>query len=83
MTKMTVIQLMAVCFIVGLVMTYYRVTPSGVVAMAVEWAKAAFSASASLIGTAGSYILLGAVLVVPMWLAYHLLWPAREQDSEK
>lgn len=76
-TGSTIIKLAIACFLVGLALAYSNVDPRDVFTYAVDVAKDLANWSVSVFGSAISYILLGAVIVVPIWLFFYLLRAAR------
>ena len=57
---------------VGLVLAVLGVTPVDVLDGASRAAKGAWGAVSGVLGWAGSYILLGALVVLPVWLLAYL-----------
>jgi len=69
----TVVKLIILSLIVGLLLAWFEVTPQdlvrdvfGNIDEIVQW-------SVDVFGSAASYILLGAVIVVPIWAILYLL----------
>jgi len=69
----TIVKLLIACFVVGLVLAVLEIDPmdllrdfKGTVESIARW-------SVDVFGWAFSYILLGAVIVVPIWVAVYLL----------
>ena len=72
-TSATIVKLVIACFVVGLVLTAFNLDPQRVFAEAVRFAKHVANWSLSMFGSAMSYILLGAVVVLPVWLVLYLM----------
>jgi flagellar biosynthesis protein FlhB len=74
-TIQTVIKLVIASLVVGAILAYFELSPQelmrglfGNVQEILDWAMESF-------GSALSYVLLGAVIVVPLWLiSYVLRW---------
>ena len=76
-TGSTIIKLILACFVVGFALTFFRVDPRDVLTWMVNLARELAQWSVSVFGHAISYILLGAVIVIPIWLFFYLLRAAR------
>jgi hypothetical protein len=73
----TVIKLVIVCFLVGLALAFFNLDPKDVLTQMIRWGKSLAEWSFEAFGSAISYILLGAVIVLPIWLIFYLLRAAR------
>ena len=69
----TVVKLALACLGVGLVMAMLGVTPADLVEDVAGVAMRAWKLSSELLGWAGPYMLLGAMVVLPIWLL-RLVW---------
>ena len=67
------IQLLVASLVEGLLMRWFGVTPRSLIANFGETIEHIFSAAVSFANWAIDYVLLGAVIVVPIWLASFLL----------
>jgi len=76
-TGSTIIKLLVACFIVGFALTFFSVDPRDVLTWMVNTGRELAQWSVSVFGNAISYILLGAVIVIPIWLVFYLLRAAR------
>ncbi len=72
-TAGTVLRLLAASAVVGMAMAYFDFTPRDVVRYVTGFATEIVDNAAAWVGTAISYVLLGAVIVVPIWLISLLL----------
>jgi hypothetical protein len=68
----TVVKLLIASLLVGLVLAILNIDPQNVLQSAREGAEALIEMGASVFGWAFKYILIGAVVVVPIWLALYL-----------
>jgi len=68
----TVIRLALASLAVGLVLAALGVTPVDVLESATGLAKGAWEATSGVLGWAGSYVVLGALVVLPLWLIAYL-----------
>ncbi len=68
----TVIKLAIACLAVGLVLATLGVTPADLLARVTGLAGSLWDMSRDALGWAGSYMLLGALVVLPIWLARYL-----------
>ena len=68
---------MVFSLIVGLLLSFFDINPTELLAAFGETAEMIFGVVADIIEWAVKYILLGAVVVVPIWLIYFLIGKAR------
>ena len=68
----TVIKLALACLAVGLLLAALDVTPEGLLSRVSGMALGLWEAAQGLFGWAGSYMLLGALVVLPIWLIRYL-----------
>ena len=71
--RATVFKLAVASLIVGLVMSVFGITPLGILRSLGENFEEIFRNLVSILTHAIEYLLLGATLVVPVWLAVRLL----------
>lgn len=76
-TVSTVIKLVIACFLVGLALAFFNLDPRDLLTESVRVAKELADWSVSAFGSAFSYILLGAVIVIPVWLFFFILRAVR------
>lgn len=75
----TVVRLALICLAVGLILAFLDVDPVGLMRNFPEAVQALFEVLADMIGWAAPYVVLGAVVVVPIWLVLFLLRMARRR----
>ena len=68
----TVLRLALACLAVGLVLAVLGVTPADLLDSVTGAAARLWELSRSALGWAGSYMLLGALVVLPIWLVRKL-----------
>jgi hypothetical protein len=68
----TVIKLALACLVVGLILAALNVTPADLWARVSGMVMGLWRAAQGLLGWAGSYMLLGALVVLPIWLVLYL-----------
>lgn len=68
----TIVKLLVASLLVGLVMRWFDITPRSLIANFGETIGRAFDRMANFAGWAVDYVLVGAVIVVPIWLAMFL-----------
>ena len=76
-TVSTIVKLVIACFLVGLALVYFNVSPQELLVDMFNLAKRFVQWCASKFGDAMTYILLGAVVVIPIWLVFYLLRAVR------
>jgi hypothetical protein len=64
----TIVKLLVASLVVGLLMRWFDITPRSLIANFGETIGRAFDRMAHFAGWAVDYVLLGAVIVVPIWL---------------
>lgn len=69
----TVFKLAVVCLLVGLVLSFFDIDPVGLLRSFPDAIQSVFRAAVDAIRWAVPYILVGAVIVVPIWLVLFLL----------
>ena len=68
----TVVKLLIVSLLVGIVLAILNIDPQNVLQSARNGAEALIEMGASVFGWAFKYVLIGAVVVVPVWLFLYL-----------
>ena len=69
----TVLKILLASLAVGMVMAWFGITPTWVLSTITGLAREAIDNAQAWVGSAVSYVLLGAVIVVPIWLISYLL----------
>ena len=69
----TILKLLIASLLVGLVMRWFDITPRSLIANFGDTVQRMFERLAGFFGWAVDYILVGAVIVVPIWLVVFLL----------
>lgn len=72
-TGSTVIKLLILSLIVGLILAGLNIDPKNVLYSLRDGVEHLFQMGVDLFGWAFTYILIGAVVVIPIWLALYLL----------
>lgn len=72
-TFSTLIRILIASLLVGMLMAWFDITPTRVLTTATGMAKEAIDNAQAWVGSAISYVLLGAVIVVPIWLISYLV----------
>jgi hypothetical protein len=68
-----IVKLLIASLLVGLVMRWFDITPRSLIANFGDTVVRMFERLASFAGWAVDYILVGAIIVVPIWLVVFLL----------
>jgi len=76
-TGSTIFKLLIACFLVGFGLAIFKIDPRDLLTYVADLAKSLAQWSVSVFGDAISYILLGAVIVIPIWLFFYLLRAVR------
>jgi len=72
-TGNTVVRLLVLSLIVGLVITWLNIDPKNLLYSLRDGAIRLFEMGVDVFGWAFTYILIGAVVVIPIWLVLYLL----------
>ena len=80
-TASTVVKLLLASLAVGLILAWLHVSPQELVSGLFGEARQMLDNAVGLFGWAFSYILLGAVIVVPIWLIAYLLKAAQNKKK--
>ena len=75
----TIVKLLIACFLVGMSLTVLNLDPRTLMTESLHMLKQLAQWSIANFGDAVSYILLGAVIVLPIWLASYLLRAMRSR----
>lgn len=71
------IKVLLFSFVVGVLLSFFEIDPKQLLANFGETVQSIFSVVASVVEWAVKYVLLGAVVVVPIWLIFFLIGKAR------
>jgi len=71
-TAATIVRLVLASLAVGVVLAVLGVTPVDLLEGALGLVRGAWEAASRVLGWAGSYVLLGALVVLPLWLLAYL-----------
>lgn len=72
-TGNTVVKLLVLSLVVGLILTGLNIDPKNILISMRDGAIRLFEMGVDVFGWAFTYILIGAVVVIPIWLALYLL----------
>ena len=76
-TGSTVVKLVIACFLVGLFLAWLNLDAQDLLTETVRLAKDLANWSVARFGKAMSYIMGGAVVVLPIWLVFYLMRAVR------
>jgi hypothetical protein len=72
-TVSTVLKLLLWSLAVGAVLAFFDITPQEVLGYVTGWAKDAVENVQTYAGKAVTWVLLGAVIVIPVWLLSYVM----------
>lgn len=75
----TVIKLLLASLVVGMVLAWLNVSPQDLLRTLLGEARDMVDNAVGVFGWAFSYILLGAVIVVPIWIVFYLIDAAKKR----
>lgn len=70
--KNTIFKIVFFSFLIGIIVSFFEINPKELLANFGETVQDIFAVVADIIEWAVQYILLGAVVVVPIWLIFFL-----------
>lgn len=71
--KDTIVKIIVFSFIVGVLLSFFEINPKELLANFGDTIQDIFGVVARIVEWGVKYILLGAVVVVPIWFVIHLL----------
>jgi len=77
--KDTLIKILVFSFVIGVLLSFFEINPKELLANFGDTVQEIFSIVARIIEWAVKYILLGAVVVVPIWFIFFLLGKAKKK----
>ncbi len=77
----TIVKLVLISFGVGLLISFFDINPRELLANFGETVQEIFALVARFIEWSVKYVLLGAIVVVPIWLIFFLIGKARGKRS--
>ena len=81
--KETVVKLAVASLIVGLFLGFFDIDPRELLADFGETVQQIFSVVASVVEWMVKYLLLGAVVVVPVWLIFFLIGRVKRRNQQQ
>lgn len=69
----TVVKLIVWSLVVGAILAFLNITPRDILGFVSGWFHDVLNNLQAYVGSAVSYILLGAVVVVPIWVVSYIL----------
>lgn len=75
--KDTLIKVLLFSFIIGVLLSFFEINPKELLANFGDTVQSIFSVVARVVEWAVKYVLLGAVVVVPIWLIFFFINKAR------
>ncbi len=79
-TARTIVKLIIACLLVGLVLSTLNIDPRNILESgqdAIEWL---IEVGGEIFGWAITYILIGAIVVIPIWLKLYIMKAARDYE---
>jgi len=77
--KDTLIKILVFSFVIGVLLSFFEINPKELLANFGDTVQEIFSIVARIIEWAVKYILLGAVVVIPIWFIFFLLGKAKKK----
>lgn len=77
----TALKLLIACLVVGFALAAFNITPAHIVGQLLQLVTAIVDVSRGLFGWATPYVLLGAFVVIPIWLISYGLKRLRRKSS--
>jgi len=77
--KDTLIKILVFSFVIGVLLSFFEINPKELLANFGDTVQDIFAIVARIIEWAVKYILLGAVVVVPIWFIFFLIGKAKKK----
>ena len=77
--KDTLIKILVFSFVIGVLLSFFEINPKELLANFGDTVQDIFAIVARVIEWAVKYILLGAVVVVPIWFIFFLIGKAKKK----
>jgi len=77
--KDTLIKILVFSFVIGVLLSFFEINPKELLANFGDTVQEIFSIVARIIEWAVKYILLGAVVVIPIWFIFFLIGKAKKK----
>ena len=75
----TVVRILLLCLVVGLIISVFDISPEGILSSLGSTAERIFFAVAGVVQWAVPYMLMGAVVVIPIWVVVYIHRVARKK----
>ena len=75
----TVVRILLLCLVVGLIISIFDISPEGVLGLLGSTVERIFSTIAGVVQWAVPYMLIGAVVVIPIWVVVYIIRVARSR----
>jgi len=79
--KDTLIKLLVMSFIIGILLSFFNIDPSELLKNLGGTVQKIFAALSGIVEWGIKYVLLGAVVVVPIWLIFFVIGKARGRKN--
>jgi len=77
--KDTLIKILVFSFVIGVLLSFFEINPKELLANFGDTVQEIFAIVARIVEWAVKYVLLGAVVVVPVWFVFFLLGKAKKK----
>lgn len=75
----TVVRILVLCLIVGLVISVFDISPEGILGLLGSTVERIFLIVTGVVQWAVPYVLVGAVVVIPIWIVVYIVRVARKR----
>ncbi|MDA0261190.1 MAG: DUF6460 domain-containing protein [Proteobacteria bacterium] len=75
----TVVRILLLCLVVGLIISFFNISPEGILATLGSTVERIFRAVVGVVQWAVPYMLIGAVVVIPIWVVVYIYRVARKK----
>ena len=75
----TIVRILLLCLVVGLVISVFGISPEGILSLLGTTAERIFLTVAGVVQWAVPYMLIGAVVVIPIWVVVYIFRVARRR----
>ena len=75
----TIVRILLLCLVLGLIISFFNISPEGVLGLLGSTVQRIFAIVAGAVQWAVPYMLIGAVVVIPIWVVVYVYRVARKR----
>ena len=75
----TAVRILVLCLIVGMIISFFDISPEGMLGLLGSTVERIFLVISGVVQWAVPYVLVGAVVVIPIWVVVYIVRVARKR----